>query len=316
MRRIMRIALPPRDLVVTFVVAVLLQQAPAIYGQSSEAIADAKFDVKVAKPAYVDKHPNVLFDEGHFNYHTSGGRYKPFVDLIKNDGYRVTANHEKFTKKTLEGFDILVISNAASAKGFESPDPAFTKGECDAVHDWVRAGGNLLLIADHWPHGAAAEMMTSRFGVDASKGATRDAANYDKVGNVGWLVFTRENGLLADHAITNGRFDAEKVKRIVSFTGQSLKGPEGSVAFLKLADTAQDRVYPDRNLVSAKGRAQGVALRLDKGRVVVLGEAAMLSAQRVIEEGKPDIPFGMNVPGTDDRQLALNVMHWLSDLTN
>jgi hypothetical protein len=87
------------------------------------------------------------------------------------------------------------------------------------------------------------------------------------------------------------------------------------VAFLPLADTAIDRVPPDRKLVSAKGRAQGVALRLGKGRVVVLGEAAMLSAQLGLEQGKADRPFGMNFPGTDNRQLALNVMHWLSGLT-
>ena len=42
------------------------------------------------------------------------------------------------------------------------------------------------------------------------------------------------------------------------------------------------------------------------GRVVVFGEAAMLTAQ--------NINFGMNYPGTDDRQLTLNVMHWLTGL--
>ena len=38
-----------------------------------------------------------------------------------------------------------------------------------------------------------------------------------------------------------------------------------------------------------------------------MGEAAMFSAQ-VYE----DFRFGMNTPGNDDRQFALNVMHWLS----
>ena len=58
--------------------------------------------------------------------------------------------------------------------------------------------------------------------------------------------------------------------------------------------------------VSAAGRAQAVALPFGKGRVVVFGEAAMLSAQNV--------NFGMNYPGTDNRQLVLNVVHWLSGL--
>jgi hypothetical protein len=58
-------------------------------------------------------------------------------------------------------------------------------------------------------------------------------------------------------------------------------------------------------------------LRCGKGRVIVLGEAAMLSAQVIREKGKePHTPHGMNFPGTDNRQLALNLMHWLSGLTD
>jgi hypothetical protein len=61
--------------------------------------------------------------------------------------------------------------------------------------------------------------------------------------------------------------------------------------------------------VSAAGRAQGVAFSLGSGRVVVMGEAAELSAQLIGGE-----KFGMNVPGIDNRQMALNIMHWLSGL--
>jgi hypothetical protein len=42
--------------------------------------------------------------------------------------------------------------------------------------------------------------------------------------------------------------------------------------------------------------------------VVVLGEAGMLRAQR---ERNGQL-VGMNVPGYDNRQMALNIMHWLS----
>ena len=59
---------------------------------------------------------------------------------------------------------------------------------------------------------------------------------------------------------------------------------------------------------SAKGRAQGIALEVEKGRIVVLGEAGMLRAQTE----RRDQRVGMNVPGYDDRQLAINIMHWLS----
>jgi len=47
-------------------------------------------------------------------------------------------------------------------------------------------------------------------------------------------------------------------------------------------------------------------------RVIIMGEAAMLSAQVI--NGLSQLKFGMNRPGTDNRQLALNIMHWLSRL--
>jgi len=68
---------------------------------------------------------------------------------------------------------------------------------------------------------------------------------------------------------------------------------------------------PDNKPVSAAGRAQGLTMSFGKGRVVVLAEAAMLSAQLAARDGKP---FGMNRAGIDNRQLALNIMHWLSAL--
>src|SRR5204862_5215617 len=63
--------------------------------------------------------------------------------------------------------------------------------------------------------------------------------------------------------------------------------------------------------VSAAGRAQGLALGLGKGRVVVLGEASVLSAQLA---GPQKRPMGMNYPGIDNRQMAPNIVHWLSGL--
>jgi hypothetical protein len=297
-----------------------LAQAITTHGQQ---MADPAFDAKVAHPAYTKKHPKVLFDEAHSNFHTTDGRYKPFASLITSDGYRVTPNKEKFQKPTLKGYDILVIANALGADkdlGIAAKESAFKDEECDAVRDWVRAGGSLLLIADHAPMGAAAENLGKRFGVEMSKGYTGDTENNDKEsGNQGFIIYTRESGRLADHPITRGRNESERINRIIAFTGQSLKGPSGSVAIMKLADTAIDHFpKPGNNQeeasVSAAGRAQGIIIKFGKGRVVILGEAAMLSAQVIKRPNQPDILFGMNRAGIDNRQFALNVMHWLSGL--
>lgn len=290
----------------------------AVFGGAgfAQQIADPNFDVKVAKPAYTRNGPKVLFDEAHHNFHTTTGRYKPFADLITNDGYQVTPNAQKFSAQVLKGFNILVISNALGAERMNAPEAsnaAFADAECDAVRDWVKAGGALLLIADHAPMGAANQILADRFGVNMSKMFTIDNQNYDKEsGNPGFIVYTRESGRLADHGITRGRNESERVNKIIVFTGQSLKGPAVSVAFMKLADSAVDAMPGvNANPTSAAGRAQGIVLNFGKGRVVVLGEAAMLSAQI---SGPNGMRFGMNRPGIDNRQLALNIMHWLSGL--
>src|SRR5262249_54055914 len=149
------------------------------------------------------RHPRVLFDEAHHNFHTAGGRYKPFAELIASDGYEVLPNRDTFTSKVLQRGDVLVIANALGDEHMGQPEasnPAFTNAECDAVRDWVKDGGSLLLISDHAPMGAAAECLAKRFDIIMSKGATSDPANSE--GDDTSLVFSRQNHLLGDHAIT------------------------------------------------------------------------------------------------------------------
>jgi len=282
---------------------------------NSQQIADPHFNAKVESPAFTKHFPRVLFDEAHYNSDTTNGRYKPFAELLFNDGYHVVVNRQPFTKASLKTFKILVVVNPLGAEEMDddgAEGPAFTKEECDAVSDWVRSGGALLFVADQVPFGSAAAILAKRLEVDMSKGYTTDPANADKeLNDPSVIVYSRENHLLAEHAITNGRNDAERVNRVIIFTGQSLKGPTGSDAFLKLGDSAVDNVASPGKSGSAAGRAQGIAYRLGKGRVVVLGDAAMLSAQVT---GSDNRPFGMNIPDIDNRQLALNIMHWLSGL--
>jgi hypothetical protein len=321
-------AVPPT--VILWLITALSAQQPADSTLGRQSV-DPNFDTKVANPACVTKHPRVLIDEAHFNVHTAGGEYKPFATLIANDGYEVIPNTKPFDAASLAGADILVIANARGAPR-PSELPAFTEAECDAVRDWVRAGGNLLLVTDHYPIGHGSENLARRFEVGMSKGTTSDAAHAAPgAGGPSALLYSRENKLLGDHAITRGRNESEHVNKVITFTGQSLKGPEGSVSFLNLADTATDRLpsgagtrgqgqgqrakgaAANEPQVSAAGRSQGLALVFGAGRVVVLGEAGDLSAQLA---GPQKRPMGMNYPGINNRQMALNIVHWLSRLVD
>jgi len=311
-----------------FFAAIMLARAAPVAAQ--QQMADPDFKVTVQRPAYSTKAPIVVIDEAHANFHTESGRYKPFADLLRGDGYTVRPGHATFDRKSLTGVDVLVIANAGVPTAAGTVPPAFTDAECDAVRDWVRGGGSLLLIADHAPFGSAAEILGKRFGVSMGKGWVFDRKEAGPAITT-TLDFSRANGRLGGHPITNGRDSTEAVSLVRAFTGQSLSIPEGAVALMRLSPTAREAPDqnalnaaaadtlpqpgsdPDRHGRSVSGRAQGIAFPLGKGRVVVLGEAAMLSAQLIrFQNGGSDVKFGMNTPGTDDRQFALNVVHWLS----
>ena len=284
----------------------------AAHGQH---VADPHFDARVENPAFTKNFPRVLFDEAHNNIDHSHGRYKPFADLLFNDGYKVVVNRQPFTMATLINFKILVIVNPLGAEDMDDENaggPAFTNEECDAVNDWIRDGGALLFIVDADPFASAAEVFATRLGVDMSKRDTVDPANGEKeLNSSGVIVYSRQNRLLAEHLITNGRNETERVNRVMVFGAQSLKGPSGTDAVLQSTDAAEDKNSATGKAGSAAARAQAIAFRLGKGRVVMLGDSAMLSAQVTGSDNKP---FGMNVPDTDNRQLALNIMHWLSGI--
>jgi hypothetical protein len=290
---------------------------------------DPSFRPGVSNPAYSKKGPKVLFDEAHNNSHTAGGTYKAFVDLLTGDGYKVAANRQKFSKESLKGHDVLVIANAAGPPS-RRDSPAFTDEECDAVRDWVSGGGALLLVAGHRPYGAAAAALASRFGVDITPGHTIDKVNYNKEAeDETELVFSRDSNLIADHAITRGRDTTERINRVLTFSGTSVKGDEKSVVLLKLGDSAFDVLRPDPvpgarepvpgvditappdyKVAAAAGRGQAVALEFGRGRVVVFAEPSALTAQ-VTTKG---LRYGLSMSGVDNQQLALNIMRWLSGL--
>jgi hypothetical protein len=261
-------------------------------------VACARQAPRTARPSI----RQVLFDEAHHNVHTAGGRYKPFVDLIEPEGYVVTPNTAPFTTESLQGYDLLVIASARSG-GAEVPleergRPAFTDAEADAVREWVRGGGGLLLITDHYPIGGAAQSLADRFGITMSNAFTEDP-EHQRLSPVE-IVFTRKEDMIPELPITRG------VKKVITFGGQSLHGPMESIKILRLSPTAMDRL-PDGRRIPAEGRSQALALPFGNGRVVVLGEAAMFTVQE-----DPAGTIGFTVPGYDNRQLALNVVRWLA----
>ncbi len=270
----------------------------------------------------------VMLDEAHHNFMaTASGGYRPLVNLLTDADFTVMPNTLPFSPQRLAATDIVVIANPNGADERAPLDrraaSAFTQAEIDAVEQWVKSGGGLLLVTDHYPTGVAAAPLAERFGVKLSGGWTDDPVNRRTLpgyGDIfGYLVFTLENGLLTDHPITRGADEYEKIEGVSTITGESMEGPAGSVSLLRLSPTAVDWIpsgtlqpsnttpraqakdfnpCPSCDQVSSAGHSQGIAFVAGRGRVVVIGEMGAL--------------VDYSVPGMQNRQFALNVVRWLA----
>ncbi len=307
--------------------AIALILFPVLAGSvQGQQLAALDFEPTVGAPAYPrGGGPIVLIDEGHHNFHTIGpttdyddahqqvtipGRYGPFADLLRRDGYVVKSLRSLLSRAALVDVQVLVIANAlaeANVDDWSLPNPsAFEDDEIEAIVTWVREGGALLLIADHQPWPAAAAELAERFGLLFYNGSTER------------LQFRRKIGTLRDHPITRGRGMAEQIDCVLTFSGQAFRFDSETTGDPLLIIPPQTTLVlhwdPFQDLtekvprIRADGMLQGAAVRFGAGRVAAFGEAAMFTAQ-VDEEG----PMGMNHPeAPQNAQFVLNVLHWLT----
>ena len=281
-------------------------------------MADTSFQPPITvRAAGTDHGPLVLLDEAHHNFHTVAGRYAPFVKLLQSDGYTVRPNRARFSREALDKARVLVIANAIAGENEQNWRlpvlSAFADDEIAIVREWVRSGGALLLIADHMPFAGAAEKLALEFGFVLGNGFATDSA-----GTLGPIRFRRGDESLRRHRILNGRSDAERVDSVTSFTGQAFRVVFGGAVPLLVLPAGTKLLLPtvawqfsdSTPSVRADWMLQGAALQFGRGRMVLLGEAAMLSAQ---VQGPDRTPFGMNHPAArQNAQFALNIINWLA----
>ena len=111
-RRSLAAAAPGASAGTVLLVAALLAGCGA-RGAHSQQVADSLFQGRVGPPAYpVGRGPVVLLDEAHHNFHTADGRYLPFANLLRRDGYAVRPQRAPFTRAALDSAQVLVVANA------------------------------------------------------------------------------------------------------------------------------------------------------------------------------------------------------------
>lgn len=285
---------------------------------AAQQVPDTDYNPGIDRPRFEDgEGPVVLVDAAHNNFHTADGRYGAFARLLRRDGYVVESSGQPFTRALLARASVLVIANAIAEENvgnWELPTPsAFSQEEIRAVEEWVRAGGALLLIADHMPIAGNAEDLAAAFGVRFQNGFAFDAEGG------GTFVFSRLDGTLGDHPVTRGSGGGTRIESVVTFTGQAfridpgvrsmaiLTLPEGATLFLPRIAWEFDEGTPR---IPAAHLLQGAVIEHGEGRLGVFGEAAMFSAQLA---GPNRQPMGMNRPdAAENYRLVLNLLRWLT----
>ena len=162
------------------------------------------------------------------------------------------------------------------------------------------------------PYGGAAQDLAKKFGVKWNNGfAIRQGQHWPP------SVFERKNNMVLDSPVTIDSDYGKKISYIASFSGSVFKVPESAEPFM-IFDDSHFILMPEvawqfsektRNENSG-GWIQGACMKYGKGKIVFLGEAAMISAQL----GDNDHRVGMNNPedAPENAQLALNIFRYLA----
>jgi hypothetical protein len=266
----------------------------------------------------------VLLDGGHNEEPDAG--LADWKALLGTRGYQIDVHRSAITDSALRGVNILVIANP-----FPEPRPvlvrkaaqegrllrwstaanksAFTDGEVQTVKRWIDAGGSLLLILNHAPHGATVGALAAAIGIPTRSVETTDSTHLDPPRTpIPLILYTRQAGSFGSHVITAG------VDSVVSYGGGSFAVPEGVCSLLRVPPNRVDREFIESTgtfqITPSRGRSQAAALHVGTGRVVLLGQAAMVRSDPAVEQA--ELSGGIGNPHLGNRQFVMNVIDWLA----
>lgn len=287
----------------------------------------------------------ICVSSGHHTHHTLGGAYAGFGKLLEEAGYAAESVSDQRYPEALGSCDVFVIVNPLLARLHEGTrkeptnwsapyEPAFTREELVGLMGWIRDGGSLLLVIDHAPVPAVSRDLLELLGVVPLNGFTWDAEPGADLFPSNNQVFSRARGTLAEHPITRGRDPEEAVESIIIFGGTAfypsaaieplMVYPRGSIGMVAASHTLLDAPSSAWPRFDIGGWLAGGARRLGRGRVVILGEAAMCTSMMLRHAGLNDDQLPPDAPGNrwqkrrpqqpryDNRQFCLNVVRWLA----
>jgi len=278
--------------------ALTIPAVPAL----AQQVVDPNADTNVADPAFAaGKGPVLMVDSGHGERQTLATDYAPFGALLTHDGYVVRDFDQPISAANLAKADVLVIADPLNPKDppnapkYQSTS-AFTPQEIATITDWVKAGGAVLMIADHPPYAGSLRDLASSFGFVIEMYAAQHVPREE--------FFSFANGGLVDGPLTHG------LPQIQTFYGAAFTAPAAATPLLRF-DSSWTMLVTDKPPRRMSGSdLRGATLAMGKGRVVLLAEAGAWSAQLF---GPKQNPMGFNAPGAQgNKRFIRNVVRWLA----
>ena len=278
----------------------------------------------VEAPTWSSNGPAVLIDNAHWNAATGSKGLVAFAGLLRADGYVLAPPGNATRAETLMAARVAVVANPLGVAGLARrlaervnlanlpmfDDDALMGQEIETTTQWVENGGSLLLAVDEHPMTRGSRGLAERLGV-GMRGRLVVDVGHSEPRFPERLVFSRENDLIGAHPIVDGVPGVPPVNRVVTFGGQALIPPAGGATLLTLSASATDvarKGDPAAHGESVAGLAQALAFERGRGRVVVLGDVALLTMSEV-GDGQP---VGLSWAGTNNERFVRYVMRWLS----
>ena len=157
---------------------------------------DIKVDLEVENPSYeMNDGPLIMFDSAHKNFFIQSHLIKPLLDLLLNDGYRVSFLDKEFSESSLSQAKVLVVITALpfdfATQSSAAEKNTFSQNELNELQNWVKNGGSLLAFSEHAPFDQAINPLLRKFEIESSIGTTIDTINYDSKYGQGMIKFEK-----------------------------------------------------------------------------------------------------------------------------
>ncbi len=274
---------------------------------------DTNVNLEVEDPTFeINDGPLIMFDSTHKNFFIQSHLIKPLVDLLINDGYRVSFLDKEFSKSSLSQASVLVVITALpfdfATENSAADKNTFSENELNELQNWVTDGGSLLAFSEHAPFDQAINPLLRKFDIESSIGTTVDTINYESKYGPGMIKFENKN-LNTNHPIVNGKY---KVEKLVSFGGSALLGSKYE-NILKLDESSFNVKHSTGIGPEGKGNSQGLAGMYGSGKIAAFGDSNGFTAMVFNMDDGTKMYAGMNTEGYDWKNFVLNTFRWLTN---